>query len=395
MDNIITQESSNIHIVDLPDKKIILIGTAHISKTSVDLVKATIIEEKPDCVCLELDEKRYETLIKKKKWESLNFLQIIKKKQLTTLLVSLVLSSYQKKLAKQTGISPGSEFVEADKIAKEQKISVSLVDRDARITLKRAWRKTGFFKKLLLMANLFGSFFDKTKIDEKSLSELKNSDVISEMLNELGNFLPAIKTVLIDERDTYIAEKIKTSKGKKIIAVIGAGHVKGIKQALREDRNNQMAEITSLPAAPVTGKIIGWSIPALILLAIFLIGYDSGIMEAKNNILFWIIANGSFCAMGAIFALAHPLTILTAFIAAPFTSLTPVIGAGYVTALVQALICPPSVKEIQNVSEDVGIYKRWWKNKTLKVFLAFLLPGFGSFIGSVVGGFEIIKNLWN
>jgi pheromone shutdown-related protein TraB len=324
----------------------------------------------------------------------LNFLQVIKKKQLPTLLVSLILSSYQKKLSRQTGIAPGSEMLEADRLAKEKNIQVSFADRDARITLKRAWRKTSFFKKLLLLSNLLASFFDNTQISEEAISELKESDLITEMMNELAAYLPSVKTVLIDERDLFLAEKIKEVQSEKILAVVGAGHIEGIKKSLTENRRDQIKEIIHVPPPALSSRIIGWSIPLVIIMAIFLIGYSEGIHEAKDNVIFWILANGSFCALGAIIGLAHPLTVISGFVAAPFTSLTPVIGAAYVTAFVQALVSPPSVKEMQNAGKDFYSPKMWWKNKTLKIFLAFLLPGLGSFIGSIVGGYEIISNLF-
>jgi len=393
MENESYPDSPDVYTVDLNDRKIILVGTAHISRNSVDLVKKIILKEKPDHICLELDENRYNTLTKKKSWESLNFLQVIKKKQLTTLMVSLILSSYQKKLGRQTGISPGSEFLEADKLAKEKSIPVSFSDRDARITLKRAWRKTPFFKKMLLLGNLLASFFEKTEISEASISELKKSDIITEMIKELGRYLPTLKQVLIDERDYFIAEKINEVNAEKIVAVVGAGHMSGIKKALTDKKDLELNELSTIPPPSPTGKIISWSVPVLIILAVIFIGYLKGFESAKENIIFWIAANGSFCALGALAALSHPLTILTAFIAAPITSLIPVIGAGYVTVLVQALVSPPSVKEIQNAGTDFYLIKNWWKNKTLKVFLSFLLPGLGSFIGTWIGGYEILSNL--
>ena len=110
--------------------------------------------------------------------------------------------------------------------------------------------------------------------------------------------------------------------------------------------------------------------------------------------MFWFLANAIPCAIGGIIAASHPLTIIAGFFAAPFTSLTPVIGAGYVTAFVQAWACPPRVREIQAVSEDIVHAKKWWKNRLLKVFLAFLLPSIGSMIGTWVGGAELIRQLY-
>ncbi len=388
-----TYDSSDVHIIEHHDRQIILIGTAHVSQKSVDLVQRVIEEERPDCVCVELDEKRYESLSKKQRWQSLDIKQIIKNKQLATLMINLTLASYQKKLGDQLGVTPGSELLEATRSADKFDIPIALCDRDVRITLRRAWKKTSFFKKGYLLTSLFASLFDTTELSEEKLTELKESDVLSELLAEMGQALPEIKQVLIDERDTFLSEKIKEASGKKIVAVVGAGHVAGIKKALLEDRSGQMTEINTIPPVSPAWKIMGWLIPAIILGSIAYIGFNKGSQAAGANALYWVLANGIPSSIGAFIALAHPATILTAFIAAPITSLTPVIGAGYVCAFIQAMMRPPLVREFENAMVDMATVQGWWRNNLLKVFLAFLLPGIGSMIGTWVGGYEIISNL--
>jgi len=385
---------SDVNIVHLKDRRIFLIGTAHISRRSADLVRSIIEKEKPDCVCVELDEKRFKALSKKRRWESLDLKKIIRKKQLSTLMVNLILASYQKKLGAQIGVLPGTELMEAVNTARENGIPVSLCDRDVRITLRRAWHATAFYKKAYLLASLMAGIFDKTEITEEKLRELKQTDVLSELMSELGRAMPELKRVLIDERDTFLAEKIKEAPGEKIVAVVGAGHVEGIKKALQEDRRDQMTEINVIPPASPAWKIAGWAIPVGIIGSLAAIAWTKGGSAAGGNLLYWILVNGIPASIGAILALAHPLTIVSAFAAAPVTSLTPVIGAGYVTALVQALSQPPMVKEFETVLDDMSTMFGWWKNRLLKVFLAFLLPGIGSMIGSWVGGYEIISNLF-
>jgi pheromone shutdown-related protein TraB len=211
---------------------------------------------------------------------------------------------------------------------------------------------------------------------------------------ELGKTLPELKRVLIDERDTFLSEKIKEAEGERIVAVVGAGHIKGIKKALAEDRQAQMEDINVIPPVSPVWKVIGWSIPVVILASLGVIAWQKGYDVAGDNIVYWILANGIPSSIGAILALAHPLTIVSAFVASPVTSLTPVVGAGYVTAFVQVLVQPPVVSEFETVLEDMSKLTGWWKNKLLKVFLAFLLPGLGSMIGSWIGGYEIISNLF-
>jgi len=390
-----TTLSQDIHTLHLGDKEIILIGTAHISQESVDTVIEAIETQKPDCVCLELDENRFQSLIHQKKWESLNLLEVIKKKQLATLIVNLLLSSYQKKLGMNTGVAPGSEMLEAYHVAKKNNIEVGLCDRDARITLKRAWRKSPFFKKSVLLLNLIGSFFDKTEVSEEQLKELRTKDYLSEVMQELGKSLPEIKEVLIDERDIFLAEKIKQQKGNKILAVLGAGHIPGIKKRILEDHSLELPGLSEIPPVGLSGKLLGWSIPFCIVVAIGALAYFKGFDVATDNIVYWVLANGIFCSLGALLAFAHPLTILAAFIAAPITSLTPLIGAGYVTAFVQVLVKPPMVHELKNLGTEMGHLKNWWTNRFLRVLLCFILPGFGSMIGTGVGGAKIFSSIFD
>jgi pheromone shutdown-related protein TraB len=384
---------SDVHTLVSGDKTVILIGTAHISQESVELVRRVIEQEKPDCVCLELDDKRYQALSQKKQWQALDLKTIVKNKQLSTLLVSLLMASYQKRLGGKLGVTPGAELLEGAKTAKELKIPVSLCDRDVRITLRRAWKSTSLFKKGYLLVSLMASLFDNTEISEEKLLELRQKDVLTELMDEMADSLPDLKRVLIDERDIFLVEKIKSSPGKRIVAVVGAGHVEGMKNRFNTDNHNLLKEITSIPPVSKGYKIIGWAIPAIIIGSLIAIGLQKGAAVAGENLLFWILANGIPAAIGAIIALAHPFTTIGAFAAAPITSLTPVIGAGYVTAFIQVLACPPVVKEFETAGVDISTIKGWWKNRLLRVFLVFLLTGIGSFIGTWVGGYEIVKNL--
>ena len=388
------QYPDDVAVLHQDDKTILLVGTAHISKQSVDLVEQVINDEQPDTVCIELDDKRYEALSKQKRWENLDLKQVIRRKQLSTLLVNLVLSSYQKKLGTQLGVMPGTELLRAAQVAGENNITVALCDREVRVTLRRAWHATSLFKKGYLVATLFASLFDNTELDEEKLAELRNKDVLSELMNEMGEALPAAKEVLIDERDIYMAEKIKAAPGKRIVAVVGAGHMEGIKRVIGQDNRSRVPEIDTIPPVSRIWKIVGWSIPAAILLSIAAIGFRQGAGEAGANALYWVLANGIPSAIGAVLAFAHPATIFSAFAAAPITSLTPVIGAGYVCAFVQVMTQPPMVKEFESVGNDIGRLRGWWQNKLLRIFLVFILTGLGSSIGTWVGGYRIFTNLF-
>ena len=385
---------SDVTFVEVNGRTYIIVGTAHISQESTDLVREVIEREKPDTVCVELDEQRYQSLIDQKKWEALDLREIIRRKQLMTLIINLLLSSYQKRLGQKLGVAPGTELLEATKVAKELDIPLELVDRDVRITLRRAWNSMSFIEKMKLLGSGFIGAFEGEEISEEQLTELRQSDVLTELMNELGEFMPVLKTVLIDERDTYIAQKTRAAKGNKVVAVVGAGHMNGIRQTLEANKDEDLSAIETVPKGSNTGKIIGWGIPALIIGALLYIGFTQGVEALLENSWYWFIANGIPTALGTALAWGHPVTILVSFFAAPFTSLTPVIGAGYVAALVQVYMKPPTVKELQTVGEDASQAKMWWKNKLLRVLLVFIFASLGSILGTVLGASEIISNLF-
>ena len=384
--------SQDIRKLTVNNKEIILIGTAHISNVSANLVKDTIESENPDCVCLELDEKRYKSMVNSQKWENLNLKEIIKKRQLSTLLVNVILSAYQNKLAKKMGVKPGTEFLTASKTCKELNIPIELCDRDIRITLRRTWHSLTFIEKLKLIFSDTGQKIEG-EMSEEMLAELRKTDVISKMINDVGKSIPSLIRVLIDERDDYLAENIRNAPGDKIIAVVGAGHMNGIVNILTTGKKINREKIEKIPKASPVLKIIGWGIPLIIIGSIAFIGYSQGITKAWDNILIWIFANGVPSMLGAIVALAHPATIISAFLGAPLTSLSPVIGAGYVTAFVQFYFMPPVVKNFSTIGEDVYKLRMWWSNRLLQIFLVFILTGLGSALGTYLGAYNIFSNL--
>ena len=376
------------------DKEIVLIGTAHISQESVNTVVQSIDRIEPDVVCVELDQQRYQSLINEKGWESLNIKELIKKKQVPFLLANLALSSYQKRMGLQTGVKPGAELAAAARAAEEKDLRVELVDRNIRATLLRVWRKTGLWNKIKVLASLFGSLFEKQQLDEQELARLRESDTLSNMLEEMGKLLPSVKQILVDERDTHMAYHIRNAPGEKILAVVGAAHLPGIIRLLSgpEITRREIDEITRIPEKPLTSRIIPWVIPAVVI-ALFIGGFFFGEREQLTNAATaWVLANGLFSALGALLALGHPVTIFSAFVAAPLTSLNPTIGAGFVTGLVQSFMAPPTVGDMEHVGEDLITLKGWWRNRLARVLLVFLFSSLGSSIGTFVA-LGWLKNL--
>lgn len=372
----------------------VLVGTAHVSRESAELVRSVIESERPDAVAVELDERRYAALSDPQQFERLDLREILRQRQMTTLLLQLVLAGYQRSLGLRLGVQPGTELLEAARVAQAGGIPVSLCDRDVRITLRRAWHRTSAWRKLLLLSSLVAGTFARPSIDEDALRELREKDALSSLLDELGDAFPSLKHVLIDERDAYLAERLRATEGERVVAVVGAGHRAGIARALREPEPVDLAALETVPPPSRIGRRLGWAIPVVILGSLVGIGLRHGAQAAGENLVFWGLANAVPCAIGAALALAHPATVAAAFVSAPLTSLTPVIGAGYVTAFVQTWLRPPVVRELREVSADAARPAGWWRNRLLRVFLVFLLTTLGSLIGTWVGGAELVSNLF-
>lgn len=387
--------SADVVRLEVDGKQITLIGTAHISQESVATVTRVIRDLKPETVCVELDEQRYQSLINQKGWESLNLKDVIRKKQLPFLLASLALSSYQKRMGLATGVQPGAELAAAAQSAEEMGLQVELIDRNVRTTLLRVWRNTGLWNKMKVLASLFAGLFEKQTVNEAELARLREADNLAGMLEEMGELLPSVKEILVDERDVYMAHRIRSAPGQSLVAVVGAAHVPGISAYLTgaPAEPAHIDRIDAVPAKPLSSKIIPWLIPALVI-SLFIAGFFFGNRDQMANAATaWILANGILSATGALIAWGHPATVITAFVAAPLTSLNPTVGAGFVTALVQAFVAPPLVSDMQRVGDDLLKVKGWWRNRLARVLLVFLFSSIGSSIGTFVA-LGWLKNLF-
>lgn len=387
-------DSSDVHVVEAGGRTYVLVGTAHVSRESRDLVRRVIERERPDCVCVELDERRHEALSQEQRFDELDLRQVIRERQLVTLLLNLVLSAYQKQLGLSLGVMPGAELLEAANTARECGIPVHLADRDVRITLRRAWRLTRWWRRFILFSFLLAAVFERPDLKEEDLRELRRQDVLSQLLGELGSAFPGLKSVLIDERDAYLAQRLREAPGQRVVAVVGAGHIEGIRRALRRNEAIDLRLLEAVPPAANVGRWIGWGVPLVVLGGLATIGARHGIDALGENAAFWVLANGIPSLLGAALALAHPATMGAAFLSAPFTSLTPVIGVGYVTAAVQAYYRPPLVRELQGVASDLASVRGWWRNRMLRIFLVLVFTTLGSLLGTWVGGAEIVSNLF-
>jgi len=395
----LTLGSGNIH----------LIGTAHVSKESIDEVTGAIREERPGMVCVELDESRYAAITKQDSWEKLDITKVLKEGKGFLLIANLTLSGFQRRLGNELGVKPGEEMIAAVNTAKEMGIDFSLCDREIHLTLRRAWTCCGLWSKCKLLAALLSSAFTTEKLNPEEIEKLKKTSELDSMMDELAKYLPSVKETLIDERDRYLAVKIWDAQSKNkagsTLAVVGAGHLRGIQAWLEkfatEDndsvKDSGLAELETIPPKTLLSKAAKWIIPVIILAVIaagFLISFSRGdFSEFQNMLRLWVLWNGSLAALGCIIALGHPLAVLVSFLGAPITSLNPFIGVGILSGLVQAAVRKPQVSDAENIAADAASLKGMYRNRITRVLLVFFLSSLGSSIATFVSGAGVINSL--
>ena len=376
--------------IDYHGKKIILIPTAHVSQESAKLVRETIEEEKPDSICIELDEQRYKNLKNPDAWKNTNIIDIIKQKKVTLLIANLILSSYQKNIAKKLKTKPGQEMIEGMKASEEFGINLVLADRSIQTTFMRIWRKMGFFERIKLFFSLM-SIDDDEDVSEEDLQKLIERDNLELAIEDMGKDYPQIAATLLHERDKYLAYNIKNAPGDKVIAILGAAHTPGVEKEVFKEQN--IEELNKIPPKSLAGKVIPWLIPILIVVLIGL-GFKQSMNTGMAQIKSWFLFNSVLAALLTALCLPHPLSVLTAFVAAPFTSINPMLACGWFAGLVEASLKKPTVEDVNNIPEDIFSIKAWIHNKFLKALLVVILANIGSSIGTIIAGSKIIQSLF-
>jgi pheromone shutdown protein TraB len=421
--------------ISLGNRDFYLVGTAHVSKESINEVSAIIREEKPDIVCVELDEGRYASITRKDNWENLNMVKVFREGKGFLLMANLVLSGFQRRMGAELGVKPGEEMKTALDTAKELDIPHALCDREIQTTLRRAWANCGLWNKCKLLASLLSSAFTTEKLKPEEIEDLKKRNELDGMMNELASYLPKVKETLINERDQYLAAKIWKAAidlpppepkapvvlnpvvsdfgsmeymapvvipappaVQKIIAVVGAGHMKGIRNHLEKlSAGEQSSDVAALDVIPPPGplsKAAGWIFPALIVALVAAGFFVKGTDKGFDMILRWVLWNGSLAALGAIVALGHPLSVLVSFLGAPFATLNPFIGVGLLSGLAQAMLRKPRVLDAQNIADDVGSLKGIYRNRISRALLVFFLSSIGGVIGNIVSIPAIFSTLF-
>ena len=393
-----TEKQRTQIVLDINDRKITLIGTAHVSKESIDEVVDAIESLNPDCIAIELDNQRLASMQDPESYKKLDIVKVLKEGRGFMMMANLVLSSFQKKIGSDMGVKPGDEMKAAINKAKELNIPTAMVDRSIQVTLKRAWAKNTFMGKMKLIASLFGALFDREEISSEQIEALKKSNEMDAMMDELAKELPVVKKVLIDERDQYLASKIWETKGSNVVAVLGAGHLPGVERYLNSiqsgEKTSNTAEIESVPKAGIGGKVLGWIFPVLIV-GLIVAGFFVGGADASLDLLInWLIWNGSLAALGALLAMGHPLTIIAGFVGAPLGTLNPFIAVGIFTGIIQATLCKPKVEDMEKLNEDFATLKGIYKNRISRVLLVFFLSSLGGAIGNFIAVPALITGLF-
>lgn len=386
-----------IQRVEIDGREIILVGTAHISAESVDEVAQVIRDEKPDHVCVELDDGRLQALKNEKGWQELNISKVLREGRGFLLLANLVLSSFQKKMGADTGTKPGAEMRKALDVAEENNIGTTMADRPIQVTLQRAWTANGLWGKAKLLAALVSSAFSKEELSSEDVENMKEQGAMDAMMDELANYMPKVKAVLIDERDRYLATRIYTAPGKKVVAVLGAGHLPGTAKTLTalsaKEIGTDLRDISSVPPKSIGSRIAGWLFPAA-LAALFIAGFfTGGAVTSLDMLVRWLLWNGSLAALGTIIALGHPLAVIAAFVGAPFATINPFIGVGMFSGLVQAWVRKPRVKDMENLHADVASVRGFYRNRIAHVLLLFFLSSLGGAIGNFIAVPALVGSL--
>ncbi len=392
---------NNVVRLELDGRVIHLVGTAHVSSESVELVKKTIDDVGPDVVAVELCQQRHDAILDQRRWDDTELEKVIREGKTYLFLMQLMLSNFQRSIGDELGVKPGSEMLESIKIAKERGIRVALVDRDIKISLKRTLNSLSLKEKFKLLYGMVWEMFGERESAEDLMKQLDDGDIFTSMVEELGREVPSIKKTLLDERDRYIANKLLDTEGKSIVAVLGAGHINGIKEIIeleysksKGDREIELIELDIIPKSNSVWKYLGYLVPVLIVVLVAAGFFLKGDVFVFESVLKWVVINGSLSALGALIAFAHPLSILTAFVAAPLTSLNPLLAAGWFAGLMEAKMRKPKVKDFEGLLK-LNSLRDYWGNGVTRILLVIAFANLGSGLGTYIAGFSIFTSIQN
>lgn len=391
-----------IERVQRDDVEYVVLGTAHVSRSSMEAVDALLASEHFDAVAVELCDSRAQSMRDPEAFKQLDLFKVIRQGKAGMVAASLVLSTFQKRLADQSGIQPGAEMKAAMDGAEQRGLPLWLIDREVGTTLKRAWRSVGFWQRFGLLGGLLASVFDREDIEQGEIEKLKQGDLLESAFSEFASGSKPLYDSLIGERDAFMAARLReesarsaTTENRRVLVVIGAGHLKGLCTLLRDQQDDPAGKIAELAATPPKARWPKWLAAALVLLVFAAIAwaFHQNTALGTQALRDWVLFTGGFAALGALIAGAHPLSILAAFIAAPIKPFRPGIPAGGISAMAEAWVRRPRVVDFDTLRDDIVHWSGWWKNRVARTLLNFFLVSVGTIIGEYSAGIHIFKSL--
>jgi pheromone shutdown-related protein TraB len=376
-----------------------LLGTAHVSRASVDAVHALLAQDRFDAVAVELCESRYRGMRNPESLAALDLFRVVREGKTGMVAANLALSAYQRRLSEQLGVEPGAEMRAGFEGADQRGLPVWRIDRDVGITLRRTYAAVGWWDRVKLLSGLLASVLVDDGVDEAEIERLKQGDVLESTFAEFAQRSKGLHRALIAERDAYMAAALRlqgaAAPGSRVLAIVGAGHLAGLAEHLRNDRDEPAGVTSGLSAVPPPGR---WGLWITLLLAVLLIGgfawgFSQGTEVGADMVLNWVLMTGTLGAIGCTLAGGHPLSIVGAFIASPLTPLHPALSSGTVSALIEATVRRPTVADFSLLRDDVTSLRGWWRNRVARVLVNFFLTSLGTAIGVYIAGYQIIDRL--
>ena len=370
------------NVVDVDDG-LRLVGTAHVSSVSVELVRQQIEEWRPDLVAVELCESRKAALLEPEGLDNEDLLKILNEGRSHMILLQSALAAEQRRMGIASGEKPGAELLAAIEAADEAGIPVELIDRDVVITLRRAWSKMSLREKFRVLDALLWQEDDEEGASIEEL--LEDSDMLSNLMEEAREVAPAAGSVLIDERDAFLAGRLHQIRGKgKVLAIVGAGHLGGVQEQLAEpamESTSRLRELSEEPTRSAWPKALMIAIPLFLLGAVAWMGYNGDMEALKQTAQAWLAINAGLTGLGVLLARGHPLSVLVGAVASPITSLNPALAAGWFAGYTQLKVAAPTGGDAQEflALESTSVF---WRNKVGKVLMVTAFGNFGSVLGT-------------
>jgi len=376
-----------------------LLGTAHVSRASIAAVRELVEKEHFDAIAIELCDSRYRALRDREAWRNLDLLQIIREGKAGMVAANLALSAYQRRLAEQFGIEPGAEMKAAADLAEQRGIALWLVDREISTTLKRAYRSVGFWERMTIVSGLIASLFERGEVAEAEIEKLKQGDMLQSAFSEFAEQSESLYRSLIGERDTFMAARLREESAetpvKRVLLVIGAGHLAGIESELKAQTQAPQELLAKLKTTPPPARWPRWVGFGVLAVIIGAIGYafTRGASFGADALRDWILFTGIGSALGAALGGGHPLTVLVAFLVGPLKPFRPLVPVGVAAAWVEMWLRRPRVADFESLRDDVIDWHGWWKNRVTRTLLVFMLCNLGMVIGEYTAGFRILHRL--